>query len=493
MLIVLGRTKEEKGAQLERLTFDILEALGYQNLVRNEVGPGGEEIDVTGEISIPSPGGPRRRRMICECKAHRRPCDINDWLKFLGKVYAEAAIRKEEVYGSFIALNGVNGNVRGNYETLRLAHDQVEVLSREALMGHLSALHPHRSAEQIIEIVRRQTPNVHETIQLVYFGRAVYWVVTFGNGAYTVLSADGAPVTGTLPVLREMLQAELGVESFVDLGAEEKARERAVLSEKQILAALFRLGGGGSLDQITGEVPEYTREELQSAATRVRDRGWVTTDDHGTWRLDLPPHDQPEPRLVSMLQFAFTGTIPLRILAAPLLDDRINLALVDAITRVQAGCPLNHQQRETVLALIRLSPTALGAALTPQPMIVNHRLDQKLPAEVRERVDHEDPRLLIQALVDALILDYRHPKLGAYFFKDRGVVEVDVTQVVRVKSLEKLLFEGVSRSRMGHGEMAEQYGGGLRSMWILEGAPDPWERPSAKKAKVTDAVADGSA
>ena len=90
-MIILGKTNDDKGTQLEILTREILKNMGCINIEVNFVSSGGEEIDVCADYPLPSIGTIQYRRLICECKAYAKPINIPDWLKFLGKIYSEEA------------------------------------------------------------------------------------------------------------------------------------------------------------------------------------------------------------------------------------------------------------------------------------------------------------------------------------------------------------------------------------------------------------------
>ena len=53
-LNILGKNSDDKGNQLEKLTSTLLKSLGCSNIIRNEIGSGGHEIDVRAEYTIPS-------------------------------------------------------------------------------------------------------------------------------------------------------------------------------------------------------------------------------------------------------------------------------------------------------------------------------------------------------------------------------------------------------------------------------------------------------
>ena len=117
-MLILGKNKDDVGQQLEKLTKRLLESRGYKNVTTDTIGEGGNEIDVQADFQIPVPNNPINRRLISECKAWASPISLPDWLKFLGKVFVEEAKLGAEVDGLFVALSGVNGAVRGNYDSL---------------------------------------------------------------------------------------------------------------------------------------------------------------------------------------------------------------------------------------------------------------------------------------------------------------------------------------------------------------------------------------
>lgn len=111
-LHILASGKKAKGIQLERLTQRILEHIGYEYVNTNKIGAGGDEIDVDAKYVLPQPVENSVYRVICECKAHEKPITIDDWDKFIGKVYKYD--RNGLTMGLMIALSDANGNVKGD-------------------------------------------------------------------------------------------------------------------------------------------------------------------------------------------------------------------------------------------------------------------------------------------------------------------------------------------------------------------------------------------
>ncbi len=113
-IFVYGNTNDDKGAQLESLTASILKSMGY-TVNSNEIKSGGNELDVVATKKEPIGGDVC---LICECKAHNSLITMNDWLKFIGKLYLEQK-KNQLTHGLMIALSGANGNVLGSYKDIK--------------------------------------------------------------------------------------------------------------------------------------------------------------------------------------------------------------------------------------------------------------------------------------------------------------------------------------------------------------------------------------
>lgn len=111
-LYILGKNNDDKGTQLEQLTVKILEHQGLEDITTNIQGVGGNEIDITAYSQTTIGIYPQKTKVIGECKAHRTPINITDWLKFIGKVHY-AREMEANVIGIMVCLSGANGAVVG--------------------------------------------------------------------------------------------------------------------------------------------------------------------------------------------------------------------------------------------------------------------------------------------------------------------------------------------------------------------------------------------
>ena len=113
-LYILGKNSDDKGTQLEQLTVKILEHQGLEDITTNIQGAGGNEIDITAYSQTTIGIYPQKTKVIGECKAHKAPINITDWLKFIGKVHY-AREMETNVIGIMVCLSGANGAVVGMY------------------------------------------------------------------------------------------------------------------------------------------------------------------------------------------------------------------------------------------------------------------------------------------------------------------------------------------------------------------------------------------
>jgi hypothetical protein len=250
-LFILGQNNTDKGHQLERLTKYLLEKEGYTEIVVNERGSGGQEIDVRAEIRISILGVEQSYRVICECKAHKTPIDITDWLKFLGKIFVEEIRLKRQINGCFIALSGVNGAVSGNHDILKRERPGIELVTGDALIHLLMKAFDIIPPAEVISRVCSRTLRQFTRLSLCYYEQRIYWLIEFDGQKYSLLSGQGTILgANNSSAVQALLSSNIAVGEFIDLQAEAEALRRARGAEKVVLTALMLLGGAGSLSEV---------------------------------------------------------------------------------------------------------------------------------------------------------------------------------------------------------------------------------------------------
>ena len=381
-MVILAGTREHKGRQLEALTEKLLRHCGYKNCTTN-VMASGAEIDVRGELPLLGLGQERHQTMVCECKAQKTAVDMTQWCKFLGKVYHQEVCEQAEVAGCFISLTGVNGHVQGNFDEFCRHKKNISLLHGDQLTKYVSEIIPFVSLEVISNKSRAVTPRVASRFELAYHDGAIYWIVVFSGGEFTLFSAIGELVDAELATtLAEFVKAELDTSCYVNIKEEVHAQRRAELARVLVVATLFegdgRVKGIGCFNQ----VDDFSATELQLAAERLIEEGHLVLDDEGEVCVPASLTDEGV-RISAELYRILLGTaFPARVLASAFYQRHINRALLREICEIQFDMPLRAADADEIIHLLQLSPSALAQALRPMQMIVTARERREVNEEI---------------------------------------------------------------------------------------------------------------
>jgi hypothetical protein len=476
-VLVLGKTTDDKGAQLEKLTQALLSAKQYRNICRNWIGPGGEEIDVRAEYTIPTFTEKRTIKIICECKAYKTAVDMTHWLKFCGKVYVEQQTQGADARGSFIALSGVNGNVRGNYDELKRHDANVELIAGDDLLDLIRHVYPLADLKNVLEGVKKVTDRVSRGNEAIYYDERLYWLILFEHDAYTLLKGNGEPLRGyEVARLQPMIEATLSAKQYVDLEAEAQAKQQACAAETALIGYLMVSGGKASLATIVGKNEALTRQELEKAAERLLREHVIEGDAPGELRL---PDDGDYKRIAALYRVLFRAPFPIDAIGCAWYDDHIDPCLLEEIRQVQAGLPLSGEDAETAIKFLRLSPHALAYALQPVEVIVQHRTGAQ-EALVIPEVDSMDRDSFLKLLCDSLQRDFSHPGLAKYFYDLRGMREFEIAGTYTAKTHAAVAVRLEIRQRLMLAPFEPLKGHPLLVV-ARNDLPEPWEgiRPPA--------------
>lgn len=402
-MIILGSSSDDKGTQLEELTRAVLRNRGYTNIVRDSIGPGGEEIDLRADYIIPGLGDKQVHRVICECKAHGNPIDISPWHKFLGKVFSEQMRQSKEITGYFIALSGVNGSVAGHYDELRQHCSKVTLVAEPELLQMLSEVYGLSTLERVTRNLRHLSNRQGRRIEPAYYKHEVYWIIVFGDDTYTILTASGDPCQGDrLDVLEPLVESAMAVHSFVNLQEEAEAHQRAISVQKGVLSKLMIDDGSTELPDLRADLAtrhdDFTDGELTKAIQELAQNGWVAKSDDA---LQILFHKGTQ-NMLKVYRFLLDGEVPVRILGCDYYDAYINNDLLSEIQEIQEGLPLSPDDIKRAIQVLRWSPRALATVLDPLPMIVTHR--KQGPSD--EKMDANDRRYFFEVLFKSLMADF---------------------------------------------------------------------------------------
>jgi hypothetical protein len=502
-MIILGKNNDDKGIQLENLTKHILQNLGYQNIGQSIIQAGGAEIDVTGEFFTPVPGESRVQKMICECKAHQDPTNMTDWMKFLGKVYFEQTQRNEDVLGCFISLSGVNGNVRGNYESYKLKKSNVQILNGDNIIEIIKPQYHLCSAEKVSQNIQTHTSRMIKSIDIAYYQKELFWVVAFEKGEYSLLSESGYALVGDKQnEITKLVEKNTAFFAFIDLFAEAEAQRQTVILQKVMLAAMVARNGVFPITITSSDSTQDNTINANMPNTAVplndfnriidileKEKGWIelsTTD--GELRIKINNNGK-SPYIIDIFNFMLTGDIPKEVIrdfiGTYFYDKHIDKEFIDTILKIQGDIPLDNQQFADLENLLKLSPSSIPLLLHPIEMITHGRNQEDFAPD--DRLNREHIKFLFNAAFSALHRDFTVGALSGYFYKVRGIREIESLQSIKVKSNQKITLEGNLLSRIGIAIAVEDMGGSFLHISLINDTLQPWEssdpdQPSIDKA-----------
>jgi len=278
-MIILGKSKDDKGTQLEKLVEAILKKLGYVNVVTNKVGSGGQELDVTGEYVVPIPGADRTtKRLIAECKAYKKVVDIPTWLKFLGRIFTDEMKTGEKVSGCLIALSGINGNCQGAYDDLKSIRKDITVIAGENLQRHLEDLFSMKKAADIERLVRQLADRTIRVLDVAYYDMTVYWVIGFQDETFALLDAIGRPLPReTVDKLVKLLKKSEALGQYIDIEAEAGAKKVAIAARKCVLSSIIDGNGVTSMEAMLSSWG-FAPDALNAAIGQLKTQALIQQD-----------------------------------------------------------------------------------------------------------------------------------------------------------------------------------------------------------------------
>ncbi len=473
-LYILGKHSNDIGDQLEQLTSSILRKLDYSNIVRNEIGIGGHEIDVRAVYKIPTPKGVILKKIICECKAHQKPSNMNDWLKFLGKIYIEG--KETEIIGCFIALSGVNGNVSGSYEELCKTKDNIILISGETLIENLSKIFELESIKNIQEKILHSTSRKPIEISLSYYNKNLYYLIGFTENCFSLLNEKGEFLSEKKnQILIEMIIKNTSYKTNIDIEAEEKALERQVSLNKIIIskllidkkpynvAFLYKF-----LQEYPTIFPNINDTEIENALKQLYEKELLDTDIKGGYFLKNDNFDVLY--IINLLRYLLAGFIPLFVLNSDEYDKLIEDNLFEAIKNIQAQVIVPLDKKEVCLKILKLSPTALLWALTPNNFFSDKSL---VGRKLNNEIEKQYTTVFIHKLYNFLYDDLNSEELREYFYKNRNIVEFETKTNYQLKSLQKIELSMDYNERVRFAKL-ENYDN-IVPILLPQEQPEPWE------------------
>lgn len=474
-MLILGRNTEDKGNQLEALTHHLLQELGHRNCTTGVISSGGSELDVTAEYSIPHLASPINKKTICECKAHRNPVGMTDWQKFLGKVLSESVIVGHEVMGCFIALSGVNGNVKGHFDQIHSKRPDITLIDGDDLLDHVCKSFSLIGLKEVTEIVRRTTIRPVTQLEPAYYEKVLYWAVVFNDNYYALLDSHGTPLNEEqVAQLHPMMKREMSVSEYLDLRKEAEAIVRFKGAKAACIGKLMLDGGKSTLDQ---KLYEFDENELKDAADDLV-RDGLLTHEGGTYRIPVVGGTVAPALYRRMLG----NGVPGEVLGCDFYDAHINRAFVENICETQKGVVLGDSDIELAVRLLQMSPSAIVRCAEPLDMIVTHRGTEQ-DDSIMDAMDRD---YLLKTMVESLQRDFEDRQLSHYFYTVRHLREFELSRQVRLKTEEGMVLAHDFSERRGIGQMTADEGGQFVHILMRPDAPQPWEMEHVKNRRAAD-------
>jgi len=469
-MMLLGRTADDKGKQLEGLTRIILEELGYSDVSTNVIAGGGEEIDVSAVLKTTGLESGERQKIICECKAYSDKIDINDWLKFLGKAYTQEKTEIDYRKAYMVALNGANGNVIGHYENLRKKTSSISLVTGGELTDICRKYARLAQEKRLGESVSSFSDRRPERTDLLFYANKFYWCVVFEKEEFTLLLPDATPLSMNKEsrAIIKLTATYLGNSSkrYIDLIEEKKNLQSEHAAMQFVVAELFT-AGRIKLDQISAPMARHKSKVIaqlsQDEIAHLEDGLLVAGNKMNT----------PE-GAIKCLQYMTRSPCDARVFTTFFNSERfsgaLNESMIAHIAGIQGGLRFGTEEVDKIIQVMKMSPRACVYAMTPDLLITNHRREPV----VQEVLDQFDRTHFINKIYGALSADFSTDAMKNMFFS-KNIVEMETITEVIVKSGTGVLLQDRRKERIGLGKTAPEYGGGVIQILLVNSAPEPWE------------------
>lgn len=404
-LFCLGNSKEEKGHQLELITQAILRSQGYINVICNAVGSGGNEIDVSARFHQPLLADTIDYPVICECKAHKTPIDMDAWQKFIGK-HAIASRNNDNTIGVMIALTGVKPTVLSDYESVKTKNSRkIFLYSEENIISTLQNNFNVEEESSIKELMEQELQRAVSNLSLICYKQHFIWYVELADHSYTLYSHSIIWSDEDIAMLQKLLKKEKIVEEQTFFNYWERERQQHELQLVQMqLIHLLSVRGRMPIDDVIDEInkqPSTIFPVSKILLVKSMEKFSFITDD-GT-QLSMKNDDEID--FVDFYRFVLLGGFPVDFFYSDYYQSHINDSLLRDILAIQANLNFAEYHFPKVLFLLKASPRALLYSLFPDKRIVTTRREDVVKLRI-PNIDEIHNNLFIEGITRQFMLDY---------------------------------------------------------------------------------------
>lgn len=425
-LYILGTNTDNKGMQLEMLTTDMLKKQGYINISANVVFSGGSEVDAIAIQRQTLGTETIDTQIICECKAHNRPITINDWMKFIGKVYVEK-LKNELTIGLFIALSGANGNVIGSYNDIKNRNCPfIKLMAGDDIIAFLTKEYSLAPASELESHIKKFTDKSISVINLAYYEKSIYWIIGFAEGGFTLLKKDANMLKDKeLETILALLNENTEYIGYIDIEEENTAYIRRVTIDKITLSILMDSKGFLGFDEIFSIKEGLNTKNSDLAITKEELKFTLNNNDYVIRSDDKYSLKQIEiDDIIEFYRYLFTGVLPVRVLSRKMYTENINTKLLTKILEIQHNIKILNE--EECLFFLKYSPSALSYAIYPDQDLIRYRSPDG--TTISDNVDRGHTQWFMQKIADLFVSDYYNQRLHEIYFNDFKINSLKIEQ-----------------------------------------------------------------
>ena len=371
----------------------VLDSAGYEDFKRG-IRKTGRQIDLYAKHKVT--GHP----IICECKAHKDSIGAGDVHKFYG-IYDKEYRQNDMLVGLFFSLSGFRSTALAAYEEMSpdvkqrfLLHDGDFIVS---MLRKIKAI---ASDDKLEHIITSKIKYGLGERYLVYTRTEIYWIqlVLTGNKTthFVVLGPKGEEVP-------TYICSEIG-------SMDTRLRNLKLLDIHAMKKTLISLLDASSKtpEEISRDTNECVETVLLSLQNLMSQNLVVARKDH-TYHLAK--------ELTAFIDLArqFLGSEnETEFFLSPYSDELINPSLISYCEQ-RYRLELDHQNKETLLGLLKISPSAVRETLFgPVEMYrttEKHLKELKLPEVERNKIMKSQANDFIGTLLRKLVVDLEKPSI----------------------------------------------------------------------------------
>ena len=420
-LFVLADNRQEKGKQLESLVTRILQNYKCNNVEPNLRGAGGDEIDVTAYYTDKTNC---TRKIICECKAHDNPIDMDDWDKFLGKFF-----KHDNGYtlGFMIALSGAKASVLGDIAANDKKYgNRIKLISGSALIEPLRTLYNIQDENYVRSIANNLADDLTIETNLILYKDDIYWLLCFSSGTFTIFDKNLNSINDNQAgKLITLLSEETSYvfAQYRDIRQEDDSKRKKQFVN--IISIWKLMSCSCSIIELQNSLinlcPDCKGFEIPYIEECLTELPYINLKDDEVCLKEPKDIDY-----ILFYKIAVSDNIPLNLFSNYYLE-HIDISLLEKICTIQYGIKLTEQEIDDSLFLLKHSPSALRYSLHCDKLLRNANLPF-------DGLNEKFVNIFKDNLIRCFISDFENDN-SCYMYNKLGIREVNLCTSLNVNTV----------------------------------------------------------